>query len=86
MKGAKLETETTKSRRTLKPSPSDIERIEDLKAKRGYKDMTPCKCPICEKEYMKKIFYTGRLPARMNCDRCNDTFEFYIPDVCEVCL
>lgn len=77
----------TKSRRTLEPSPSDIERLEDLKAKREYKNMVVCKCPICSKEFSKKIFYVGkRLPAPFNCDACNNKDESYMPDVCRVCL
>ena len=33
--------------------------------------MVDAKCPGCGKEHKVRIFWTGRLPARLNCKACN---------------
>ena len=32
--------------------------------------IVPCKCPKCEREHKKMLFYTGHLPARIFCYDC----------------
>ena len=29
-----------------------------------------CKCPQCGKDHIKVMYWSGKLPARKNCDSC----------------
>ena len=33
-------------------------------------ELTKCKCPKCERIYKRKIFWTGGVMPRINCDDC----------------
>ncbi len=43
---------------------------------------TPCRCVTCERLYVREIFWTGTLPARIRCPQCNQLMN--IKDYCEV--
>ena len=36
----------------------------------GVCEMVPCKCPCCGREHLKKMYWTGTLPARVYCYNC----------------
>jgi hypothetical protein len=49
-----------------KPSEKNPENDKRLSSKKNVK----CKCPKCQKIFIKKMLWSGTLPARKFCDKC----------------
>ena len=75
--------EKPKRKHRRKMCPSEIERVEDLKKHKG---QILCKCPICGNQYYREFFYTGRLPARKNCNACAISLKNCSTDIYQICL